>query len=90
MSEAPGDASLSELVSRDDIARLAELYDRFAHAWDPFSEDSDTAEAEFHREIANLFDLACYEHQQITAIGVRAFRREIIKRCRRYLRREKK
>ena len=35
MSETPGDAPLAEFW-REEIPRLAVLYDRFAHALDPF------------------------------------------------------
>ena len=36
------------MVPAEEIAKLAELYDRFAHALDPFSEDRDKAEDAFY------------------------------------------
>jgi hypothetical protein len=46
MSTPPGDA-LVGAVSAERIAILARLYDRFAHALDPFSEERDQAERAF-------------------------------------------
>jgi len=43
MSETPGDASLDDFL-REQIPRLAVLYDRFAFALDPFDQARDIAE----------------------------------------------
>ncbi len=51
MSTPPGDA-LVGAVSAGTIAILARLYDRFAHALDPFSEERDQAERMFQQEVA--------------------------------------
>jgi len=68
------------MIPTEEIAQLAELYDRFAHALDPFSEDSDQAEDDFYRK---LEDLRC-----LYASGVepRDFRREAVRQCKSYLR----
>ena len=55
MSETPGDAPLAEFW-REEIPRLAVLYDRFAHALDPFDPGVDLAEQTFNSELASLFD----------------------------------
>jgi len=47
MSEAPGDASVAPVVSRDDIERLSALYDGFVNAFDPFAAARDAAEVAF-------------------------------------------
>jgi hypothetical protein len=87
MSATPGDAPL-ELVSREDLSRLAALYDRFAHALDPMSDACSLAEQDFNREISNAFDLAGYLHPEIQKIGFKQFRHEIIARCRQHLKSE--
>lgn len=85
MSPPGGDAQL-ELISRDDLVRLAALYDRFANALDPFADGRDEAEQEFNRDIRQCFDIACYKAATLRAMGFDPFRREVIKRCRRHLR----
>ena len=55
MSETPGDAPLAEFW-REETPRLAVLYDRFAHALDPFDHGVDLAEQTFNSELASLFD----------------------------------
>jgi hypothetical protein len=55
MQTAPGDAFL-EHISKEQIIALANLYDRFAHALDPFSPESDQAESVFKYEVAALYD----------------------------------
>lgn len=84
MSKTSGDARLSE-ISREDLARLALSYDRFVHALDPFSEDTAAAEREFKRDLADCFDVACIRNPELKQLGFPAFRREIIKRCRKHL-----
>jgi len=43
MSETPGNARLEDFL-REQIPRLAVLYDRFAYALDPFDQGRDIAE----------------------------------------------
>lgn len=91
MQKAPGDAQLGEeFLSRSDIERLAVLYDAFAHALNPFSAARDTAEADFNRDVTACFDLACAVNPAILHIGFRDFRREVILRCRAFLRSDHK
>lgn len=80
MPETPGNASLADVL-REEIPRLAVLYDRFAHALDPFAPARDVAEQTFNSEIANWFD-------QLPAPkpSFRDFRRHIITLCREHLR----
>ncbi len=86
MPPTPGDASsIEQLVSGDDLARLACLYDRFAHALDPLSEQCAIAEQDFNRDAANAYDLACYLHPELRKIGFKEFRFELVSRCRQFL-----
>ena len=55
MSETPGDARLEDFL-REQIPRLAGLYDRFAYALDPFDQGRDIAEQTFNSELTNWFD----------------------------------
>jgi hypothetical protein len=55
MPTPPTDARV-EAISREEIESLARLYDRFAHALDPYSAERDQAERAFHQEIANRQD----------------------------------
>ena len=68
MSAARGDAQL-DVLSREDVARLAALYDRFANALDPFAEGRDLAEDQFNREIRQCYDVACFRSPAIRAMG---------------------
>jgi len=45
------------VIEREDLDVLAGLYDRFANALDPHSEDRDKAEQQFHSEISRLFEM---------------------------------
>jgi hypothetical protein len=39
------------------ISSLAELYDKFAHSLDPFSEERDRAEAVFMQQVSVWYDM---------------------------------
>ncbi len=80
MSQTPGDAPLAEFW-REEIPRLAVLYDRFAHALDPFHPGVDLAEQTFNSELASLFDSLPAPKPEF-----RAFRRYVIALCRAHLR----
>lgn len=80
MSETPGDAPLAEFW-REEIPRLAVLYERFAHALDPFDPGVDLAEQTFNSELASLFDGLSAPKAEF-----RAFRRNVIALCRAHLR----
>jgi hypothetical protein len=76
MQTPPADA-LVETISAERIAVLARLYDRFAHALDPFSEERDQAERVFAQELADLYD-----RLQPPKPEFQVFRRKVILRCR--------
>jgi hypothetical protein len=84
MPETPGNARLDELL-REQIPRLAILYDRFAHALDPFGKGRDLAEQTFNSELANWFD-----QLPLPKPSFREFRRHVITLCRRHLRASEK
>ncbi len=88
MSTPGGDARLEQVLSREDVARLAVLYDRFANALDPFAPERDEAEREFNRDIRQCFDVASYQVPEIRQMGFTPFRREVVTRCRKHLRAE--
>jgi hypothetical protein len=60
---------------------LAVLYDRFAHALDPFDPGVDLAEQTFNSELANLLDSLPAPKPDF-----RAFRRHVIPLCPAHLR----
>ena len=55
MSTPSGDAPI-EVPPQELIANLAKLYDRFAHALDPYSPERDEAERAFLRELSAWYD----------------------------------
>jgi hypothetical protein len=79
MPTAPGDAPLSGLDDNQ-IPALAELYDKFAHSLEPFSEDRDNAERVFNSEI-----LGWYDRLGNPKPSFQEFRKGVIARCKRYL-----
>ena len=85
MSTPSDDAQLNS-VSKEQLAALAELYDRFAHALDPFSEERDEAEINFNREVAYLYDSSGFQISQGTIrLSLQEFRKGVIVRCKRIL-----
>jgi hypothetical protein len=80
MPTPPGDA-LVGAVSAETIGILARLYDRFAHAFDPFSEERDQAERVFQQEVAELYDRLPSPKPEF-----QVFRKGVIRRCRLHLR----
>ena len=67
------------MIPAEEIAKLAELYDRFAHALDPFSEDRDRAEDAFY---VKLEYLRCLHAGNA---DLREFRREAVRQCKLFL-----
>ena len=57
MPSTPADAFLDSVIDKEQIKSLAVMYDRFAHALDPFSPQRDEAERVFAHEVAELYDL---------------------------------
>ena len=68
------------MISVEHIARLAELYDRYNNALDPFSQDSREARRLFDELVGNLHSAHAPDLQFLD------FRYELIQRCREYLR----
>ena len=56
MQPPPPDAQLADFLSGE-LPALAELYDRFAHAIDPFDEGRDLAEQQFEATVSSWYDL---------------------------------
>jgi hypothetical protein len=73
--------ALVETVPAATISGLAALYDRFARALDPFSEERDQAEQVFIQEVENLYDQLPAPKPEF-----RVFRNGVIVRCLRHLR----
>ncbi len=69
------------MIERGDLDLLAGLYDRFAHALDPMSEDRDLAERQFLSELARL-----YEIQQPPKPDMKEFQKKAVALCRARLR----
>ena len=67
------------MVPAEEIAKLAELYDRFAHALDPFSEDRDKSEDAFYLKLEHL---RCLYAPRLDA---REFKREAVRQCKLFL-----
>ena len=83
MPTPAGDASVDLLLTKEQIASLAVLYDRFANALDPFAPERDEAEAVFLHEIASLYDLLRESGNK--SVTYQDFRKAVIVRCRRHL-----
>ena len=85
------DDSLAEgVVARDEIAALAELFDRFEFALDPLSREADEAESEFNDQIERLFEAwvkpKLPEH---SPVSLPVFRRHVCHMCREFLRKNR-
>ena len=66
-------------ISDKELAVLASLYDRFAHALDPFSENRDLAEKHFYDLVTQL---RC---KHAPGLDERTFMRGVVARCKKYL-----
>jgi hypothetical protein len=84
MSEAQQPASLEDRLA-DQLPRLAMLYDRFAHALDPFDAGRDIAEQTFNSELASIFDCIDTPKPEF-----RDFRRHLLTLCKKHLKAEDK
>lgn len=80
MLPSPADALVERVIAKEQIKSLTVLYDRFAHALDPFSPARDEAERIFMHEIAGLYDLVDEK-----TVSYHDFRKAIILRCKRFL-----
>ena len=79
MPTPPADAFLSS-ASKEQIAALAALYDRFAHALDPFSPGRDEAERVFMQDVNDWYDSL-----PPLKPSLQDFRKAVILRCKRHL-----
>lgn len=79
MPTTPGDASL-DLPPQEHITSLANLYDRFAHALDPFAPERDEAERAFFRELSTWYD-----NLPTPKPSFQDFSKAVIARCRKHL-----
>lgn len=67
------------MIPANEVAVLAELYDRFANALDPFSPDRDAAEEKFYAKLEQLHRLHAPE------LAFNAFRCEAVRQCKLFL-----
>lgn len=68
------------MISGEQTARLAELYDRYNNALDPFSAPSRQAKRDFD-ELVGLLHSA-----HVADVDFLDFRYELVRRCREYFR----
>jgi hypothetical protein len=73
--------SFIDEVAPEQIAALATLYDRFAHALDPFAPGRDEAERQFLHDIEKWYD-----NFPAPKPSLHEFRKAVIVRCRKHLR----
>ncbi len=86
MLPASNDALLEAVIGPEQIAALAILYDRFAHALDPLSDESEQAEKTFLAEAAEYYDFVYKQKPDLVKnISQHDFRKAIILRCRKHL-----
>lgn len=84
----PDPSDARRIVSAKDIARLAELFDRFQYADDPLSVECQEAQRMFHSLVRQLYEQSVEPYYQ--SITLSAFRAKIIAECHRYLRHERR
>jgi hypothetical protein len=71
------------MISREQLAQLAEIYDRYQHSLNPLSARRAEAGRQFKDQLATLHATHAPD------IPFDHFRRETIERCREYLRKNK-
>ena len=67
------------MIDAGDIAKLAELYDRYANAFERLSPDRLQARRQFFTRLDILYQ------QEGAGVDFEAFRFEMVKRCKEYL-----
>ncbi len=67
------------MIPSDQIKDLADLYDRFVNALDPFSEDRDQAEQSFYLKLDQLHSIHC------PSVNNKDFQTEAVRQCRKFL-----
>jgi hypothetical protein len=73
------------IISRDDLAELSVLFDRFEFALDPTSDDCKLAEVEFENEVERLYRDKVV--QNFSGVSLMQFRCHIRGLCRKFLKR---
>lgn len=81
----PEEPASQGIVSRDDIADLAVLFDRFEYALDPTSDECKLAEVEFEDCVDSLYQSKVVH--SYPEVSLMQFRCHIRGLCRRFLRR---
>jgi hypothetical protein len=72
------------IVSRDDLAALAALFDRYAYAFDPLSLEAREARSQFEDRVLQLYCERVEPNYQSVSLG--DFRAKIRSLCREHLR----
>ncbi len=80
----PGPEVPTGTVSRDDIAALAALFDRYAYAFDPLSLEAREARSQFEDRVLRLFCERVEPAYQ--SVGLGDFRAKVRSLCREHLR----
>jgi hypothetical protein len=78
MQPPTSDAQLVELL-HGELPSLAELYDRFAHALDPFDETRDRAEQQFESTVSSWYD------RYTSGSGLSRSSQAVIRLCKQFL-----
>ena len=76
--------STDGIISPDDLAELADLFDRSELAFDPLSEECRVATAKFEELLENVYDKKV--KTMFREITLHQFRCGIRKRCREFIR----
>jgi hypothetical protein len=88
MQPPPPDAQLVEFLCGE-LPSLAELYDRFAHALDPFDEARDRAEQQFESTVSSWYDRYASGSELNRSNQEKSkyhdFRKAVIQLCKQYL-----
>jgi hypothetical protein len=72
----PSNDALLEQISRQEFDAVVNLYDKFAHAKDPFDLSADKAEATFNEIVQTWYDFFLKGK-----LPFQDFRKAVIKRC---------
>ena len=74
----------SGIISRDDLAALAAMFDRYAYAFDPLSVEAREAKSQFEHRVQQLFHERVEPKYQSVSLG--DFRAKVRALCREHLR----
>lgn len=84
----PDDGVSGGLISREELAALAALFDRYEFAFDPRSQEAREAESSFNSSVREIFELRV--KPIAPSLNYHDFHAKIRSLCRDFLRREKK